>query len=106
MASAAQSRSLAPRVTRPAERVASAQLTESHPERIAQRSRSRANDATRGAIRLLSLPHMAVAGHDVLVGRQLAQPARAAGVEPVRTDADFRAQAQLEPVVEPRARVH
>src|SRR5690606_27821389 len=52
-----------------------------------------------------SLADVAVAGDHVLVGRQFAQAARPAGVELVGADADLRAEAEFEAVVEPRAGV-
>ena len=51
-----------------------------------------------------SVPDLAVAAHHVLVGRELAQPHRAARVQPVRADPDLGAEAELVPVGEARSR--
>ena len=54
---------------------------------------------------LRSLPHMPIPDAHPLVGRQLLQPHRAAGVELLRADGHLGAQAELPAVVEARAGV-
>jgi hypothetical protein len=48
-------------------------------------------------------PHLSRSVDHVFVGAEFAQPHGAARVQPVGADADFRAESELEAVVEPRA---
>src|SRR5262245_33871694 len=52
-----------------------------------------------------SLPHLSITVDNIFVAAELLQPTRAAGVELVGADADLRAQAELEAVVEASAGV-